>query len=67
MKSRKYYTDRTVVERGKFDTCTPSTHLHDRSLSWLATDSSIKKGVGVKLVFGSNSVVHKTLIRHTRN
>jgi hypothetical protein len=32
--------NRKIVERGKFDTCTSSIHLHDRSLSWLATDKT---------------------------
>jgi len=50
----KYHTVRTIsksnitiVERGKIDT--PNTHVHDRSLSWLGIDISIKSG-GVKLV-----------------
>ena len=38
---------RKIVERGKTDTS--NTHIHDRSLSWLGTFSSIKSG-GVKLV-----------------
>ena len=35
------------VEGAKFDT--PNTHINDRSLSWLGTDTSIKSG-GVKIV-----------------
>jgi hypothetical protein len=35
-----------IVERGKFDN--PSIHVHDRSLSWLSTSTSIKRG-GVTL------------------
>ena len=38
---------RNIVEIGKFDIS--NTHIHDRSLSWLGTFSSIKSG-GVKLV-----------------
>jgi hypothetical protein len=48
----KYHTVRTVLksnttitERGKIN----NTHIHDRSLSWLGIDTSIKSGV-VKLV-----------------
>jgi hypothetical protein len=37
-----------IVERGKIDI--PKTQIHDYSLSWLGTDTSIKSG-GVKLVF----------------
>jgi len=33
--------------RGKIDT--PNTYIHDRSLSWLGTDTSVKCG-GIKLV-----------------
>ena len=47
MKNTKYHTVGTIpkgnikiVERGKIDT--PDTHLHDRILSWLDTDTSIK-------------------------
>jgi hypothetical protein len=36
-----------IIERSKIDT--PSTQIHDLSLSWLGTDTSIKSG-GVKLV-----------------
>jgi hypothetical protein len=35
------------VESGTIDT--PNTEIHDHSLSWIATSSSIKRG-GVKLV-----------------
>ena len=35
-----------IVERGQIDTL--STQIHDRSLSWLGTDTSIRSG-GVKL------------------
>jgi hypothetical protein len=44
MKSKKYHT---FVERSKIDI--PNTHVHDCSLSWLGTGTSIKRG-GVKLV-----------------
>ena len=41
-----------IVERGKIDI--PKTQIHDYSLSWLGTDTSIKSG-GVKLVLmGTN-------------
>jgi len=52
MKKQKYHTVRTVpksnrkiVESGKIDT----PNIHDRSLSWLGTCTSIKSG-GIKLV-----------------
>jgi hypothetical protein len=54
MKNKKYDTVETIpksnikmTERGKFDT--PNTQIHDRSLSWLGTGTSIKRG-GVMLV-----------------
>ena len=31
-----------IVERGKIDT--PNTHIHDRSLSWFGTGTSIESG-----------------------
>ena len=37
-----------IVERRKVDT--PNTHIHDSSLSWFGTGTSIKSG-GAKLVF----------------
>jgi hypothetical protein len=53
MKNRKYYTVRTVpksnrkiVERVEIDIS--NRQIHDRSLSWLGTGTSIKSG-GVKL------------------
>ena len=54
MKYNNYHTAGTItksnfkiVERGKFDI--PNTQIHDRSHSWLGTDTSIKSG-GAKLV-----------------
>ena len=54
MKNKKYHTVRTIqksnlkiVERGKNDP--PNKQIHDRSISWLGTGTSIKSG-GVKLV-----------------
>ena len=54
MKNKKYHTVGTtknpnikVVERGKHDTT--NTHIHERSLSWLGTGTSIKRS-GVNLV-----------------
>ena len=51
----KYYTVRTILKsnikivgRGKIDTSN-AAQIHDHSLSWLGTDTSIKSG-GVKLV-----------------
>ena len=51
MKNKKYNTvgtihksDIKIVERGKMDP--PNTEMHDRSLSWLDTGTSIKKMVG---------------------
>ena len=43
IKNKKYHTvGRKIVERGKIDT--PSAQIHDWSLSWLGTDTSIKNG-----------------------
>jgi hypothetical protein len=39
--------NRKIIEKGKIDT--PTTYLHDQSLSWLGTDTSIKSDK-VKLV-----------------
>ena len=54
MKSQKQHIIRTapksntnIVERGRIDT--PDTQIHDRSLSWLCTGTSIKSG-GAKLI-----------------
>jgi hypothetical protein len=46
-----------IIERSKIDT--PSTQIHDLSLSWLGTDTSIKSG-GVKLVnnTGIGYIIH---------
>jgi len=48
MKNKKYHTDGTmaksnikIVERDKIDTS--NTLVHGRALSWLGTDTSIKK------------------------
>lgn len=35
-------SNRNIVVRGKIDTL--STHVHDRSLFWIDTDTSIKRG-----------------------
>jgi hypothetical protein len=51
MKNKEYHTiaksNIKIVERGKIDT--PNTQIHDTSLSWLGTDTSLKGG-GVKVV-----------------
>ena len=44
MKNKIYFTDpksNKIVEKDKFDT--PNTQIHDRSLSWLGTGTSLKK------------------------
>jgi hypothetical protein len=53
-KNNKYHTvgtvqkyNRKIVDRGKI--VTAKTHTHDRSLSWLGKDTSIKS-CGVRLV-----------------
>ena len=50
-KTKKYYTvaksNRKIVERDNIDT--PNKQMHDRSLSWLCTNTFIKSG-GVKQV-----------------
>ena len=38
-----------IVQRDKIDTTKTQIRVHDRSISWLGTDTSIKSG-GVKLV-----------------
>ena len=54
LKNKKYHTvgtipksNRNIAERGKNDS--PNTQIHDRALSKLDTDTSIKS-VGAKLV-----------------
>jgi hypothetical protein len=47
MKNNTTLSNRNIIERGKIDT--PSTLIHDSSLSWLGEGTSIKGG-GVKLV-----------------
>jgi hypothetical protein len=49
--NRKYHTigtvpksNRKIVERSNIDAS--NTHIHDRSLSWLDTETSIKSGGG---------------------
>ena len=39
----------------------PNTQIHDRSLSWLGTDTSVKSG-GFKLVFRLNSLKKTKLV-----
>jgi hypothetical protein len=51
-----------TVEKDKIDT--PSTQIHDRSLSWLGTGTSIKSG-GVKLVLLTQNKIEKRDV--TRN
>jgi len=47
-KTKKYHTVGTVPKCDrKIDT--PNIHIHDRSLSWIGTGTSIKSG-GAKLV-----------------
>ena len=55
IKNKKYHTvvtllkcNRKIVERNKIDT--PNTQIHDFSIFWLGTDTSIKCG-RVKPVF----------------
>jgi hypothetical protein len=50
MKNKKipYCRDIKITERGKIDTS--NTQIHDHSLSWLGTDTSIKGG-GCRLVW----------------
>ena len=46
---------RKIVERGKI--ATTNTQIHDRSLSWLDTDTSIKSD-GVELVLYAPTTPH---------
>jgi hypothetical protein len=45
-------SNRKITERGKIDS--PSTRIHDRSLSYLGPDTSIKSD-GIKLDLGLKS------------
>ena len=70
MKSKKYNTvgrvsklNIIVVERGKVDT--PTTQIHDRSLSLLCTGTSIKGG-GVKRVKWTQISTLREMIVHAR-
>jgi hypothetical protein len=49
-----------AVERGKLDTS--DTQLHDLSLFWLSTDTSIKRG-GVKLVIWAQTYTYTFFIQ----
>jgi hypothetical protein len=60
MKNKKYHTVgtvpkayRNIIERGTNDT--PNTQIHDRSLSWFDTNTSLKSG-GVKRLFWVSSL-----------
>ena len=46
--------------RGKIDT--PNTYLHDRSLSWLGTGTSIRSG-GIKLLSWSQTSSPRDMMR----
>jgi hypothetical protein len=54
---QKYHTipksNIKIVKRGKINIF--SIQLHERSFSWIGTDTSIKGG-GLKLVFGHNQL-----------
>ena len=67
MKNKKYDTVETIpksnikmTERGKFDT--PNTQIHDRSLSWLGTGTSIKRG-GVMLVWWGHASAFRMWVK----
>ena len=51
--NHKPTTKNKFVERGNIDT--PNTQIHDRSLSWLDSGTSIKSG-GVKCLMGTNLI-----------
>ena len=66
MKNKKYHSvesvqksDWNIVERGKNET--PNTYIHDRSLSWLGTDTSIVSGC-VKLVLWTQTASHSEML-----
>jgi hypothetical protein len=48
-----------IVERDKIDT--PNTHVHDHSLSWLGTITSMKRG-RAKLVLWAKSFPNSLLL-----
>jgi len=58
MKNKKYHTVRTVhnpiENRGRI--YTPNTQIHDCSLSWLSTGTSIKSD-GVKIVLWDKGTI----------
>ena len=67
MKNKKYQTVETIlklnikiVERGKIDT--PSTQIHDPSLSWLGTGTLIKSG-RVKLVLQAQTSLFSEMMQ----
>jgi hypothetical protein len=41
-----------IVDKGNI--VTPNTHIHDSSLSWLGTGTSIKGSKGYTIVMGPN-------------
>ena len=60
MKTKKYHTVRTVLkynrkilERGKIDTI--NTQIHDRSLSWPSTGTSIERFLGMECTLACES------------
>ena len=67
MKNKIYHTDGTIqtskikiAERDKIDT--PYTQIHDRSLSWLGTSTSIKRD-GVKLALWDQTFPFREMMR----
>ena len=68
MKNKIYHTVKTIqtsntiiAERGKIKTS--NTQIHDRSLTWLGTGTSIKSG-GVKIVLWAHNLSLYKLIYH---
>jgi len=69
MKNKKYHTVRTIpksnikiLERGNIDA--GNTQIHDRSLSWLGTDTLIKS-CWVKLVLWVQTSPHSQMMRYS--
>ena len=49
----QYSSNRRSIERVQIDT--PTTQIHDRSLSWLGMGTSLNKKWGVALVLGAQT------------
>ena len=67
MKSKKYHTVGTIpksnikiVKRGKIDT--PNTQIHDWSIFWLGTGTSIKRGGDILVLWAKISPLSEMML-----